>query len=171
MAKQKMLEVIKQKIWGKDKPIRDLTRFRVNEKGEEIKVLDERGFEVPDPVPYAIAMGITPTQSIDDRIREIMRRSYVKANPDLGLDSEDPDDFGPEDGDTTEPMYEFEKRHAHIQALEDELSAASKELQEAKALYSEKRKKGAPGASKAPPKDVTPEVVIDPDPEDGGPND
>lgn len=141
--KQGVLQTLTQKIWGKNKAIRDLSSDR----------LDEQGLEKLDPVPFAIAANLGTTQTIDDRIREIMRRSYVKANPDLGLDSDDPDDFGSDTSEAVDPMYEFERRHAQVEDAQQALDEANAELAAAKRAYQEKRKKEASSAPQTPSKE------------------
>jgi len=94
--------------------------------------LDETGKEVLDPVPHATTIGFRPGPSMEDRIRMMLKEREILNDPDYGMDSDDPDDFG-KDGDM--PLYDFERRYEEIRALEDELIAAREDVEKEKALY------------------------------------
>lgn len=107
----------------------------------ETEKLDGDGSEKTDPVPLATTLGITPTPTLDDRVRAILRQDFFKKNPDYGLDSEDPDDFG--DGDQ-DPMYVFERKHERLMEMKREMENAKKEYEEAqkeKQKYMRERRK------------------------------
>lgn len=94
---------------------RDLTTDRLTSDGSEKM----------DPVPHAVTLGVETGPTTEDRIRTILRTEFFKKNPDFGLDSGDPDDFGPEAND---PLYEFEKRHEILMERQRELKEAQDEV-------------------------------------------
>lgn len=141
-----MAKTVVQKIfgvWGKKRRTRDLSTDR----------LSADGAEKLDPIPHAVKLGIRPAKTIDDRIKEILRLSAIKADPNYGYDSEEPDDFESDDPSTVDPMYEFEKHHDRITTLEQELIASKKERDDALAAFQANRNKKRVVSN---PKDVTP---------------
>lgn len=98
--------------------------------------LNTAGQEVIDSVPFAVAMGIKPSKSMEQRIAEILRDREIKANPEWGMDNDDDNDFEVPD---EMPLYEFERRHEALEAAKAEVEAAKKELDEAQKEAQQKR--------------------------------
>lgn len=96
--------------------------------------LDSAGNEELDPIPFAATIGVNHDDSLDVKIRKMIRAAEIARNPDLGLD--DLDDVE----DVDDELYPFERLHNEIETHREAMQAAEKEMNEAKAAYKEKLK-------------------------------
>lgn len=69
--------------------------------------LDENGHEVMDPTPVAPPLGWTPTPSIIDHIRNLVRQEMSRQAEEDGFESfDEADDFSDDDDDPSSPYEE-----------------------------------------------------------------
>lgn len=82
-------------------------------------MLDENGFEVPDPKPVAVPVGWKKPPSLNDRIAQMVRQELSARAEEVGMESfEDADDFDiPDDpADPNSPWEEDFEANARLNA-------------------------------------------------------
>lgn len=105
--------------------------------------LDQHGAEKLDPIPHAVKIGVKPVDSLEDRIRSMLRDQHFRSNPDIGLDLNEDLDEEP----INDPMYPFEVRYEELRALKEEQDKLQKELDVEVQRYRKERAEAAQRAS------------------------
>lgn len=76
----------------------------------EVRVRTHRGshYEDPDPTPFAPTVGVRPKQSLEERMRQMIRDEMSYAAQQQGLETfEEADDFDVDDEHDPSSMYEI----------------------------------------------------------------
>lgn len=111
-------------------------KFRVTEDGELVPALDERGRELPDPVPLAPPVGYKKQPSLFELVRTMVKSERLRAEVEsAGYETfEDADDFVI--GDDYDPRSPYENEFEGLP-----LSELRQKLKDGDAAEAEMRKR------------------------------
>lgn len=104
---------------------------------------NERGEELPDPVPLELPLGMSRPLTLQEEIRRFVRQEFSHAAAAAGAETfEESDDFDVEDDEDLSSDYELDadQEFSRFESPED-LEAADKRLSAFEAQVAEARKK------------------------------